>query len=94
MKKKYIYLLIMIAFSLAVTPAAFRYAAACRGFIKGLGGEIFVPFSGLLIWFIWQELEQIFCFEKTGNNPSVSFTNTSLYTREALKGRRTEQWTK
>ena len=60
MKKKYVYLLIMTAISLALTPAAFRYAAACRGFIRGVGGEIFVPFSGLILWLLWQELEDIF----------------------------------
>ncbi|MBQ8603871.1 MAG: hypothetical protein IJ410_03385 [Oscillospiraceae bacterium] len=59
MKKKYIYLLIMTAFSLAITPAAFRYAAACRGFARAIGGEIFVPFAGLIIWMVWQEIEQL-----------------------------------
>lgn len=60
MKKKYVYLLIMTAFSLAVTPRAFRYAAACRGCITGVGGEMFVPFSGLILWLLWQELEEVF----------------------------------
>ena len=66
MKKKYIYLLIMTALSLAVTPAAFRYAEACRGFARGIGGEFFVPFSGVILWTLWQELEMVFCQEAGG----------------------------
>ena len=60
MKKKYIALIIMTAISLMLTPAAFRYAAACRYGIRAIGGEIFVPFSGLILWLLWQELEDIF----------------------------------
>ena len=58
--KKYIALIIMTLFSLAVTPAAFRYAAACRYGVRAIGGEIFVPFAGLIVWLVWQELEQVF----------------------------------
>ncbi len=60
MKKKYIALIIMTLISFAVTPAAFRYAAACRYGARAIGGEIFVPFAGLIIWLIWQELDMLF----------------------------------
>jgi len=60
MKKKYIALIIMTAISLMLTPAAFRYAAVCRYGVRAIGGEIFVPFAGLIIWLVWQELDMLF----------------------------------
>lgn len=59
MKKKYIVLLLIIAVSLAVTPAAFRLAYLQRGY-KALGGEIFVPVIGAVMWNCWQDLKAIF----------------------------------
>lgn len=65
MKKKYIVLLLIIAVSLAVTPAAFRLAYLQRGY-KALGGEIFVPVIGAVMWNCWQDLKAIFNQGKYG----------------------------
>lgn len=59
MKKKYIVLLLIIAVSLAVTPAAFRLAYLQRGY-RALGGEMFVPVIGAVMWNCWQDLKAIF----------------------------------
>ena len=59
MKKKYIVLLLIIAVSLAVTPTAFRLAYLQRGY-KALGGEMFVPVIGAVMWNCWQDLKAIF----------------------------------
>lgn len=61
MKKKYIALIIMTLISFALTPRAFRYAAACRYGARAIGGEIFVPFAGLILWLLWQEIAALFC---------------------------------
>ena len=63
MKKKYIVLVVIIAVSLAVTPAAFRLAYMQRGY-RALGGEIFVPVIGAVMWNCWQDLKAIFNPEK------------------------------
>ena len=59
MKKKYIVLLLIIAVSLAVTPGAFRLAYMQRGY-RALGGEMFVPVIGAVMWNCWQDLKAIF----------------------------------
>ena len=63
MKKKYIVLLLIIAVSLAVTPTAFRLAYMHRGY-RALGGEMFVPVIGAVIWNCWQDMKAIFNPEK------------------------------
>lgn len=63
MKKKYIVLVVIIAVSLAVTPAAFRLAYLQRGY-RALGGEMFVPVIGAVMWNCWQDLKAIFNPEK------------------------------
>ena len=63
MKKKYIVLLVIVAVSLAVTPGAFRLAYMQRGY-KALGGEMFVPVIGAVMWNCWQDLKAIFNPEK------------------------------
>ena len=65
MKKKYIVLLLNIVVSLAVTPTAFRLAYLQRGY-KALGGEIFVPVIGAVMWNCWQDLKAIFNQGKYG----------------------------
>ena len=63
MKKKYIVLVVIIAVSLAVTPGAFRLAYLQRGY-RALGGEMFVPVIGAVMWNCWQDLKAIFNPEK------------------------------
>ncbi len=63
MKKKYIVLVVIIAVSLAVTPGAFRLAYMHRGY-KALGGEMFVPVIGAIMWNCWQDMKAIFNPEK------------------------------
>lgn len=58
MKKKYIVLVVIIAVSLAVTPGAFRLAYMQRGY-RALGGEMFVPVIGAVMWNCWQDLKAI-----------------------------------
>lgn len=63
MKKKYIVLLVIVAVSLAVTPGAFRLAYMQRGY-RALGGEMFVPVIGAVMWNCWQDMKAIFNPEK------------------------------
>ena len=63
MKKKYIVLVVIVAVSLALTPAAFRLAYMQRGY-RALGGEMFVPVIGAVMWNCWQDLKAIFNPEK------------------------------
>lgn len=60
MKKKYIVLIILTAVCIAVSPACFKWAYLERGY-RALGGEVFVPFYGVVLWHIWRDLKGLLC---------------------------------
>ena len=59
MKKKYIVLIVLMVFFIAITPACFNLAYLQRGY-RAIGGEALVPMYGLILWSIWQEVGHIF----------------------------------
>lgn len=58
MKKRYIILVILMVFFIAITPACFKLAYLERGY-RAVGGERLVPLYGLILWYLWDTLVQM-----------------------------------
>jgi len=58
MKKKYIVLIALMVFFIAITPACFKLAYLERGY-RAVGGERLVPLYGLILWHLWDTLVQM-----------------------------------